>query len=170
MSLYRATSKLVNRIMTGRVPVRAFVAGLAIDNATPGSPGVTGHIAGLDLRDLIDPSTRSFSMPAALAPVSESVPHPHTGAQPTVRVEIQNASSISELGGNNAPIPGGPIFMNRYFEADFPAGTSAGWINYLVQNGWFASAGSLADANVPAALNVNLPALTRSTGNRTGES
>jgi len=71
MSLYRATSKLVNRIMTGCVPVRAFVAGLAIDSATPGSPGVTGHIAGLDLRDLIDPSTRSFSMPAALSPVSD---------------------------------------------------------------------------------------------------
>jgi len=168
MSLYRATSKLVNRIMTGCVPVRAFVAGLAIDSATPGSPGVTGHIAGLDLRDLIDPSTRSFSMPAALSPVSESVPPPHTGPQPTVRVEIQNASSISELGGNNAPLPGGPIFMNRYFEADFPAGTSAGWINYMVQNGWFSSAGSLTNANVPAALNVNLPALTERTGSRAG--
>jgi len=58
--------------------------------------------------------------------------------------------------------------MNRYFEADFPAGTSAGWINYMVQNGWFSSAGSLTNANVPAALNVNLPALTERTGSRAG--
>lgn len=173
MALYRATPKLINRIMTGRVPARAFVVGVGdngfpADNATPGSPGVTSHIDGLKFRDQIDPSTLSFSMPTGMGPVSESLPNPHTGAQPTVRVEIQNASSISELGGNNAPIPGGPIFLNRYFEADFPTGTDAGWINYLVQNGWFASAGALTNAGVPAALNVNLPALTSRTGSRTG--
>lgn len=158
MSLYRATPKLVNRIMTGRVPARAFVVGLAVDNATPGSPGVTGHIAGLDLRDLIDPSTRSFSMPTALAPVSDSVPGPFT--QCTVRCEIQ-AHQIGETG--QGPLAG-QIFMNRYFEADFPSGTAPAWINHLVQNGWFSAAGALTDASVPAAFNVNLPALTSCTG------
>jgi hypothetical protein len=181
MSLYRATPKLLNRIMTGRIPSRAFVVGAPTnnmgvpngqiaDNATPGSPGVTNHIDGLKFRDQIDPSTLSFTMPAGMAPVSESLPHSITGAQPTVRVEIRSASSIIESGGSNAPLPGSPFFLNRYFEADFPTGTNAGWINYLVQNGWFASAGALTNANVPAALNVNLPALTKSTGSRTGES
>lgn len=172
MSIYRATAKLINRIMTGRIPARAFVVGIGDngvpnDNATPGgSAGVTAHIAGFDFRDLIDPSTGSFSMPAALAPVGESLPHPHTGPQPTVRCDI-SASNIGAPG--QCPLTG-QIFMNRYFEADFPTGTAAAWINHLVQNGWFASAGSLTNASVPAAHNVNLPALTKSTGSRTGES
>lgn len=181
MALYRATPKLLNRIMTGRIPARAFVVGpptneLGVpngqiaDNATPGSPGVTNHIGGLQFTDQIDPSTGSFSMPTGMGPVSESSPNGHTGAQPTVRVEIRSASSIIESGGCNAPLPGSPIFLNRYFEADFPTGTSAAWIAYLVQNGWFAAAGALTNANVPAALNVNLPALTSRTGSRTGES
>lgn len=179
MSLFRATPKLLNRIMTGRIPARAFVVGpptnelgmpngQIADNATPGSPGVTNHIDGLKFRDQIDPSTLSFTMPAGMGPVGESSPNGHTGAQPTVRVEIRSASSIIESGGCNAPLPGSPIFLNRYFEADFPTGTDAGWINYLVQNGWFASAGALTNAGVPAALNVNLPALTSRTGSRTG--
>lgn len=172
MALYRATAKLINRIMTGRVPSRAFVVGIGdngvpSDNATPGSSGVTGHIAGLEFRDLINPSTGSFSMPAALAPVGESNPHPHTGPQPTVRCEIQ-APHVHET--SQAPLPGGPIFMNRYFEADFPTGTNAGWVSYMVVNGWFSAAGSLTNASVPAAHNVNLPALTSRTGSRTGES
>ncbi|MFH1816649.1 MAG: hypothetical protein ABIK08_04085 [Pseudomonadota bacterium] len=169
MALYRATPKLINRIMTGRVPARAFVVGIGdngtpIDGAIPGSPGVTGHIAGLEFKDLIDPSTGSFSMPAALAPVSESLPHPHTGVQPTVRCDIQ-ADKIGAPG--SCPLTG-QIFMNRYFEADFPSGTAAGWINHLVQNGWFAAAGDLTNASVPAAHNVKLPALTRLTGSRAG--
>ncbi|NDP48931.1 MAG: hypothetical protein GZ085_11210 [Sulfuriferula multivorans] len=158
MSLYRATPKLVNRIMTGRVPVRAFVVGFASDNATPGDPGVTGHISGLDLRDLIDPTTRSFSMPTALAPVSDSVTGPST--QCTVRCEIQ-AHQIGETGQG---VLAGQIFMNRYFEADFPSGTAPAWINYLVNNGWLSAAGALTNGSVPAALNVNLPALTSRTG------
>lgn len=169
MSLYRATPKLINRIMTGRVPSRAFVVGIGdngtpIDNAIPGSPGVTGHIAGLEFKDLIDPSTGSFSMPAALAPVSESLPHPHTGAQPTVRCDIQ-ADKIGAPG--SCPLTG-QIFMNRYFEADFPTGTSAAWISHLVNNGWFAAAGGLTNASVPAAPNVKLPVASSSTGSRTG--
>ncbi len=180
MALYRATAKLLNRIMSGRIPARAFVVGqptnsLGVpngppyDGATPGSPGVTNHIAGLQFRDQIDPLTGSFTMPTGMAPGGESLPHPHTALQPTVRCEIQ-APHIHELGGNNAPLPGGPIFMNRYFEADFPTGTNAGWINYLVQNGWFSAAGSLTNASVPAAHNINLPPLTSRTGSRTGES
>lgn len=170
MALFRATPKLINRIMTGRVPARAFVAGpndqgFAVDSTTVGSPNLNAHIGGLQFTDLIDPSTGSFSMPAALAPVSESLPNPHTGAQPTVRCEIQ----ADKIGAPDSCPLKGHIFMNRYFEADFPVGTAAGWINHLVQNGWFASAGALTNASVPAALNVNLPALTSSTGSRTGE-
>lgn len=169
MSIYRATSKLINRIMTGRVPARAFVVGIGdngtpIDDAIPGSPGVTAHIAGLDFKDLIDPSTGSFSMPTALAPASESLPHPHTGPQPTVRCDIQ-ADKIGAPG--SCPLTG-QIFMNRYFEADFPTGTAASWINHLVNNGWFSAAGALTNASVPAAHNVKLPVLTASTGSRTG--
>ncbi len=166
MALYRATAKLINRIMTGRVPSRAFVVNAAVDNATPGDSVVTGHISGLVFRDLINPSTGSFSMPAELAPVSDSVLG--FDLQCRVRCEIQ-APHIHELGGNNAPLPGGPIFMNRYFEADFPAGT-ASITSYLVQNGWFSSAGALTNASVPAALNTHLPGMNNRTGSRTGES
>lgn len=169
MSLYRATPKLINRVMTGRVPARAFVVGIGdngtpIDNATPGSPGVTNHIDGLKFRDQIDQSTLSFTMPAGMAAVSESLPHPITGAQPTVRCEIQ-APHIHETG--QGPLPGGQIFMNRYFEADFPNGT-ASITRYLVQNGWFSAAGALANASVPAAPNVNLPTVEARSGSRTG--
>lgn len=170
MALYRATPKLINRILSGRVPSRAFVVGNddgrapTAGNATPGSPGVTAHIAGLEFKDLIDPATGSFSMPVALAPVSESIPHGITGPQPTVRCEIQ-APHIHETG--QGPLPGGPIFMNRYFEADFPTGT-ASVTSYLVQNGWFASAGALTNASVPAAINVHLPAVNDRNGSRAG--
>lgn len=166
MSIYRATAKLINRIMTGRVPSRAFVVNAAIDNATPGSgiPEVTGHISGLVFRDQINPSTGSFSMPAALAPVSDSVLG--FDLQCTVRCEIQ-APHIHET--SLSPLPGGPIFMNRYFEADFPVGTTS-ITNYLVQNGWFAAAGSLTNASVPAALNTHLPTMEKRSGSRTGES
>ncbi len=177
MALYRATPKLINRIMSGRVPSRAFVVGAPTndmgvpngsiaDNATPGSPGVTNHIGGLQFRDQIDPSTGSFSMPTGMGAVTESLPNGHTGAQPTVRCEIQ-APHIHET--SLAPLPGGPIFMNRYFEADFPAGT-ASITNYLVQNGWFAAAGALTNASVPAALNVHLPGMNSRCGSRAGES
>lgn len=171
MAIYRATPKLINRIMTGRVPARAFVVGIGDngvpnDGGIPGSSGVTAHIAGFDFRDLIDPSTGSFSMPAALAPVSESIPHPHTGPQPTVRCDIQ-ADKIGAPG--SCPLSG-QIFMNRYFEADFPTGTAPAWINHLVINGWFAASGALTNASVPAAPNVKLPVLTSRTGSRTGES
>ncbi len=177
MSIYRATPKLINRIMTGRIPARAFVVGAPTDNmgvpngqiadnATPGSPGATNHIDGLKFRDQIDPSTLSFTMPAGMAPVSESLPHSYTGAQPTVRCEIQ-APHIHETG--QGPLPGGQIFMNRYFEADFP-NLTASIRNYLVQNGWFASAGALTNASVPAALNVNLTTVEARSGSRTGES
>lgn len=158
MPTYRATQKLVNRILSGRIPARAFVVGLPVDNATPGSVGVTGHLDGLEFRDLIDPSTRSFSMPKALAPVSDSVTGHFT--QCTVRCEIQ----AHQIGENGQGPLAGQLFMNRYFEADFPSGTAAAWINHLVANGWFATAGALTDASVPAAFNVNLPALTSRTG------
>lgn len=164
MSLYRATPKLLNRIMSGRVPARAFVVGLAVDNATPGNPGVTNHIDGLKFRDQIDPATLSFSMPTGMGAVSESLPNGHTGPQPTVRCEIQ-APHIHETG--QGPLPGGQIFMNRYFEADFPVGT-ASITSYLVQNGWFSAAGALANASVPAAPNVNLPTVEARSGSRTG--
>ena len=175
MALYRATPKLLNRIMTGRVPARAFIVGPSTDslgvpngqiadNATPGSPGVTNHIDGLKFRDQIDPSTLSFTMPAGIGPIGESSPNGHTGAQPTVRCEIQ-APHIHETG--QGPLPGGQIFMNRYFEADFPIGT-ASITSYLVQNGWFSAAGALTNANVPAALNVNLPTVEARSGSRTG--
>ena len=166
MPIYRATSKLVNRIMTGRIPVRAFVVSINRDNATPGDPGVTAHIDGLLLRDLIDPSTLSFSMPSALAPTSESVPGPFTGPQPTVRCEVQ----AHHIGDTGQGVLAGQVFMNRYLEADFPSGTNAGWINHLVNNGWFSAAGALTNASVPAALNVNLPALSGRTGSRAGAS
>lgn len=164
MALYRATAKLINRIMTGRVPSRAFVVNAAVDNATPGDSVVTGHISGLVFRDLINPSTGSFSMPAELAPVSDSVQG--FDLQSTVRCEIQ-APHIHETG--QGPLPGGPIFMNRYFEANFPTGT-ASVTSYLVQNGWFAAAGSLTNASVPAALNTHLPTMEKRNGSRTGES
>lgn len=152
MALYRATPKLISRIMTGRVPARALVVG---EPAGPGSPGVTNRIAGPQFRDQIDPSTGSFTMPAALAPVEESIQR-----QPTVRCEIQ-ARYIDETG--QGPLAG-DIFMNRYFEADFPPGTAPAWINHLVFNGWFSAVGALTDAGVPAALNVGLPAQTSQTG------
>jgi len=158
MALYRATSKLVNRITTGRIGARAFVVNIDSDNATPGTPGVTGHIDGLTFRDQIDPSARSFTMPASLAPSGEAFTGFSTQAR--VRCEIQDASGISDQGGSGTGPLKGRIFMNRYFEADFPTGTSAAWIAYLVSNGWFATAGSLVDSNVPAALNVGLPQLT----------
>ncbi len=172
MALYRATPKLISRIMTGRVPARAFVVGqptnnmgvpngAPYDNATPGSPGVTNHIAGLQFRDQIDPSTGSFSMPTGMGPVEESIQ-----GQPTVRCEIQ-APHIHELGGNNAPLPGGPIFMNRYFEADFQ-NLTASITSYLVQNGWFSAAGSLTNASVAAARNTHLPGMESRSGSRTG--
>lgn len=175
MSLYRATPKLINRIMTGRVPARAFVVGPSTDSlgvpngqiadiASPGSPGVTNHIDGMKFRDQIDPSTLSFTMPAGMGPVGESSPNGHTGAQPTVRCEIQT-QHIHETG--LSPLPGGQIFLNRYFEADFPTGT-ASITNYLVQNGWFSVAGALTNASVPAALNVNLPTVAARSGSRTG--
>lgn len=175
MALYRATPKLINRIMTGRIPARAFVVGpptnelgvpngQIVDNATPGSPGVTNHIDGLKFRDQIDPATLSFSMPTGMGAVSESSPNSQTGAQPTVRCEI-HTPHIHET--SLAPLPGGQIFMNRYFEADFPNGT-ASITSYLVQNGWFASAGALTNASVPAALNVNLPTVEARSGSRAG--
>lgn len=174
MSLYRATPKLINRIMTGRIPARAFVVGPSTDslgvpngqiadNATPGSPGVTNHMDGLRFRDQIDPSTLSFTMPAGMGPVGESSPNGHTGSQPTARCEIQT-QHIHETG--QGPLPGGQVFMNRYFECDFPNGT-ASIKNYLVQNGWFSAAGALANASVPAALNVNLPTVEARSGSRT---
>lgn len=164
MSLFRASPKLINRIMTGRVPSRAFIVGLAVDNATPGSPGVTNHIDGLKFRDQIDPATLSFSMPTGMGAVSESLPNGHAGPQPTVRCEIQT-EHIHET--SLSPLPGGQIFMNRYFEADFPVGT-ASITNYLVLNGWFSAAGALANASVPAALNVNLPTVEARSGSLTG--
>lgn len=164
MALYRATPKLINRIMSGRIPARAFVVNAAVSNATPGSPDVTNHIAGLQFRDQIDPSTGSFTMPAGMEPISESVLG--FDLQCRVRCEIQ-APHIHELGGNNAPLPGGPIFMNRYFEADFPVGT-ASITSYLVQRGWFSAAGSLTNASVPAAINVHLPVMDSRSGSRAG--
>lgn len=182
MSLYRATPKLLNRIMTGRIPARAFVVGPPTNNmgvvigeivgcVTPGSPGVTNHIDGLQFRDQIDPSTGSFTMPAGMSPVTESMPNGFTGPQPTVRCEIRNSSDVHEKGACHAPLTGGaPIFMNRYFEADFPVGVNGGWLNYMVQNGWFAAAGALTNASVPAAVNIDLVSQSVRNGSRTGES
>ncbi len=173
MALYRATPKLINRIMTGRIPARAFVVGPPTNNlgvvngeivgcVTPGSPSVTNHIDGLKFRDQIDPSTGSFTMPTGMGADTESSPNAFTGAQPRVRCEIQS-HLIHESGiGGLAPAP---IFMNRYFEADFPTGVYAGWLNYLVQNGWFASAGALTNASVPAAVNIDLVAQTQRSRN-----
>lgn len=182
MALYRATAKLINRIMTGRIPARAFVVGALTNDmgvvigeiigcASPGHKSVTNIIDGLQFRDQIDPSTGAFTMPAGMSPVTESLPNGFTGPQPTVRCEIRNSSDVHEKGSCHAPLAGGaPIFMNRYFEADFPAGVNGGWLSYMVQNGWFASAGALTNASVPAAVNIDLVSQTVRNGSRTGES
>jgi len=148
MALYRATQKLLNRIMTGRVPSRAFVVAGPVDNATPGDAGVTGHIAGLDFVDLIDPVNRLFTMPAALAPVSDQTAAGPGGAQCTVRCEVQAHQISSVLKGQ--------LFMNRYFELDLPTGTDVAFINKMVVDGWIASAGGLTNGSCPAALNVRM--------------
>lgn len=148
MALYRLTQAGVSRITTGRVPGRAFVATSKNERGA--------GIEGMDFRDLIDVANRTFNMPPALRPVSESLgPDAASGAQPTTRCEISLGDVQARLG---VAMPAAMLSLNRNFECDLPLGDCAATpiANALVAAGLLAAAGALADANVPAALNVHL--------------
>lgn len=148
MALYRATQKLVNHIMAGRL----MVVGIA-GPATVASPAI---LAGADFRDLVDPVNRTFNLPAPMRPATDSVAGPPV--QPTVRVSIDLAAVAAAY---SVGLRSGPLFFNRNFEGDLPIGD-----NYatpvertMVALGLIAPAGGLTDANIPAALNTFLAGL-----------
>lgn len=154
MALYRATSLFINRIMTGRIPAKAFVANTKNDGADPSGPDISAVVEGLALRDQIDPATLSFSMPTALRPPAEGFAGDAANpAQPTVRVVV-GLEMVGMLLG--AGLKGGPLYMNRNFEFDLPLGDNyASQIGRtLVAAGLAATAGALTNAQIPAALNT----------------
>lgn len=154
MALYRATSLFVSRIMTNRIPAKAFVANTKNAVADPSGPDISGVVGGLAFRDLIDPASLSFSMPTALRPPAEGFAGDAANpAQPTVRVVV-GLEMVGMLLG--AGLTGGPLYMNRNFEFDLPVGDNyAGQIGrVLVAAGLAATAGSLTNAQIPAALNT----------------
>lgn len=156
MALYRATNLLVNRILTGRIPCKAFVAAVKSDIADPsGGADVSGVIGGLAFRDLIDLANRTFNLPATLRPPAEAYAADAAGVtQPVVRAAI-NLDAVSLVFG--VGLRGGPLYFNRYFECDLANGNNyaARVAAVLVALGLLATAGSLTDAAVPAALNTN---------------
>lgn len=160
MALYRATQLLLNRIMSGRVSARAFFTlGAAKDQATPGDEGVSGVIEGTALRDLIDMANMTFDLPLTLRTSQESIAATGgSAAQPTVRIAVplDVVGLVFRL-----PMRGGPLFMNRNFELDLPLGDNYASVlsRALVGAGLIATAGSLADAGIPAALNSRLAGL-----------
>lgn len=154
MALHRTTQLLLNRILTGRVPAAAFFTLSPFKGeGTPGDEGISGHVGGMQFRDLIDPVNMTFDLPLTLRTAQESIDG--VVAQPTVRGVIQ----LGELGITlGLPLRGGPLFVNRNFEFDLPLGDNYATMvrNALVGAGLIASAGSLVNAGIPAALNSRL--------------
>lgn len=159
MALYRATQLFLNRIMTGRVPPRAFFTASGADNLVPGDAGASGAVEGLQFRDLIDPVNRAFDLPIALRGPAESISASGAApAQPTVRCVVQ-LDMVGMVTGQS--LHSDPLFMNRNFELDVPLGDSFATplANALVNAGLIASAGALVNAGIPAALNTRLAGL-----------
>lgn len=159
MALFRATQLLMNRILSGRIPPSAFYAWPgSSDQALGGDVGTSGALAGVALRELMDPVNIAFDLPPALRGPAESFPSAGLSI-PAVRLAVP-LDHVGVAFGLN--LRGGPLFMNRYFELDLPLGANYTTVlrPALVSAGAIAPAGGLTNVGVPAALNSRLAGLT----------